>query len=74
MKSCESSDLILMWLLPPALIQQWNNYTDNCFFRTAFQAACDRPPCSPHAFKAVGVATCWISETAFRARSSGFSV
>lgn len=36
-----------MWLLLPALIQQWNNYTDLCFSRRAFQAACDRPHCSP---------------------------
>lgn len=62
-----------MWLLLPALIQQWNNYTDNCFFRTVFQAACDRPHCSPHAFKEGGVATCWISKTAFKAGSSGFT-
>lgn len=63
-----------MWLLLPALIQQWNNYTDHCFFRTAFQAACDRPHYSPHAFKGDGVAICWISKTSFKAGSSSFTV
>jgi len=63
-----------MWLLLPALIQHWNNYTDNCFFRTAFQAARDRSHCSPRTFEEGGVAACWISKTAFKAESSGFTV